>query len=58
MDDSHLFLRIESGGQLATYYGEDMHAYCNILRPTKYANNKFYIRWADLDTSDIIKPWC
>ena len=55
MDDSHLVLYSESGGQLATYCREDMQTYYKMPRPTKYANNNFYTRWANLNISDIIK---
>lgn len=58
MDDSHLVICSESGGQLATYYGEDMQIYYKMINPTKYANDNFYMRWAHLNTSDVIKPWC
>lgn len=58
MDDSHLVLHSESGDQLTTYYKECMQTYYKILRPTKYANNYFYIKWVDLDTNNIIKSWC
>lgn len=58
MEDSHFVLHSESGNQLTTYNGEDMQTYYNMLRPTKYENNDFYIRWVDLNTSDIINYWC
>jgi len=35
-----------------------MHKYYKMLRTAKYVNIDFYTRWADLDTSDIIKSWC
>jgi len=57
MDDSHLVLHNESGGQLATYYGEDMQTYYKMLRHTEYANTNFYTKQDDLNTSDTIKSW-
>ena len=56
--DSHLVICSKSGGHLSTYYGEGMKMYYKIFRPTKYANDDFYIRWVDLDTSNIIKSQC
>lgn len=58
MDDSHLVLHSESGRQLATYYGEDMHIYYNMINPTEYENVNLYRRWATLDIVDVIKSWC
>lgn len=58
MDYSNLVLHSKSGGQLTTYYREDMKTYYKRLKPTKYENDYFYMRWLDLDTSDIIKSWC
>lgn len=29
-----------------------------MIKPTEYENDIFYMRWVDLDTSDIIKSWC
>lgn len=41
MDYSHIMLHSESDGKLATYYGEDMSVYYNMVRPTKYVDKKF-----------------
>jgi len=58
MDDSHLVLRNESGGQLTTYYGDEIQTYYKMKRSTEYATNDFYTIWFDINTSDIIKSWC
>lgn len=46
MDDFHLVLCSESGSDIATYYGDDMQTYYKMIKPTKYENDNFYMRWA------------
>lgn len=57
MDDSHIVLWNESGGQLTTYIGGDMQTYYKMFKPTEYANDEVYTRVETLDTTDVIKTW-